>query len=291
MKQSYLLFQSRMHSSVAFASRAACTRPRGARAPRRFKGSAQSATPRFRLVIDCVCVRHHSGQRPQQVKMTTTLRRSVVNEEEEQEWAWVQPTLSKRQSERAVKNWHRLMVKTGFLMTVAPQETLLNQWEDQASPGPSRTVPEGEKSKKGKNVTRSKRRDDLNYVGDPMAPTGKKYPLDRLKCLHRHEDGLSMMTAGGGRGADGPMYWWVCQGCGSRWKRITKEQAKKPPAPPAEPPPARNTKKPLQPRLTPDQRRTPEPNPREEKFQEHDVEMELIPGPASSATGSGTPSR
>ena len=250
------------------------------------KGSAFHATPRYSIVLRRACILLHTGHRHRM----STLRQAIVSEEE-QEWALVQPTLTKKQTERAERNWRRLMIKLGFCITVTAQEQLLNLWEDRAtaqSSGSSRTLPE-DAPKKSKNVSRNPRRDDLDHVGDPMPPTDKKYIIDRTKCIHRHEDGRSMLTAGGGRGASGPMYWWVCQGCGSRWKRITKEEAKEPPAPPAEPPPPRSTKKPLQPRLTPDDRRTPEPNPREEKFQENDVEMELIPGPSTSATGSGNP--
>ena len=113
-----------------------------------------------------------------------------------------------------------------------------------------------------------------------------------------------MLTAAGGKGVSGPTYWWVCQGCGSRWERKSKEQAKEPPAPPVDPPPIRKTKAPLQPRLTPGDRRTPELSPKdidphtylrllgEEKYkgtEDNENDVEMIPGPSSSATGSGNP--
>jgi len=78
--------------------------------------------------------------------------------------------------------------------------------------------------KKAAAAKKKPRRDDLSYIGAPMPPTSRTFPLNRNRCHHQNDQKESLLQANGGRAGTKLIYWWTCAGCGSRWKRISEEE-------------------------------------------------------------------
>jgi len=116
-----------------------------------------------------------------------------------------------------VKAWQRIVLRLFMFIDQMVKNTVLDSWmQERTVPAPV-TPPSllsgGQRSKKDSHKATA-----AGKLRTQEKPMNGSFPNDRTTCSHKKE----LLVAGGGRG---PSYWWHCKGCGSRWERVTEQEA------------------------------------------------------------------
>ena len=141
-------------------------------------------------------------------------------------WEDVVPQVTAQQRQaRVVLRYTRVMRKLLWAVAVGAMTRVLRSWQRQTlADDPQETQIQDQPSSKKAAAKKKPRRDDLSYIGAPMPPTSRAFPLNRNRCNHLNDQNVSLLQANGGRAGAKLIYWWTCSGCGSRWKRINQEE-------------------------------------------------------------------
>ena len=127
---------------------------------------------------------------------------------------------------RAQFAWKRTTLKLIYMVLLNTAKKVERHWEAKALQQDQQLV---KTPVKAQSATQTQRRDDLTGVGEAVAPTDKKYPVDRTTCTHQDQAGKSALRAQGGQRRCQktrrmvPTHLWVCLSCGSRWTRTNVE--------------------------------------------------------------------
>ena len=133
----------------------------------------------------------------------------------------IQHLTTEEKAKRAARNLERLTRRVLFFHLVMVQKKVLTHWEQIAAESQTvRNQIAAESTTARKTRPRMPPRHDLCFVGSPVPPTSKQYPVSRSVCNHE-----GMLMATGGRSSQGKFWTWTCSGCGSRWNRVTEEAA------------------------------------------------------------------
>ena len=137
---------------------------------------------------------------------------------------------AKAREARTLRRWTLLLRRIFYAFTVSNMWKVLKTWQKVSLEDgtPEATLHEDKTKKKAPPAAPKPRRDDLCYVGAPMAPTSRPYGIPRATCTHESPEKKSLLSACGGRAGVTVIYWWTCSGCGSRWNRVSEEQALNP---------------------------------------------------------------
>ena len=140
-------------------------------------------------------------------------------EDEEWEIPLTQAQEAKRQT-KILSGWSRMVMRTIFMWVAALKESVQERWIA-AQPAPPALEMEAPKAKprktKGGGQTEKGRMKVV--IGLPLPKSiVREYAVDPTVCPHP----TPAMVAGGGRGDN---YWWTCKHCGSRWQRLSEEEA------------------------------------------------------------------
>ena len=178
----------------------------------------------------------HSNKQPQKKTF-----RDQLEEDSESEESTRSSHSPRRTPKRSIQSYGRLVRRILYLRVLAVLNKVRDHWDrlaleaDNIEMRPlAVAVPTKAESKKKKTKPR---RDDLTGVGAVVAPTSRVYPVSRSICNHTCHDGDSLLQATGGcgkskqNGSIEPIYWWVCQACGTRWERIAGDTSVQAPPP------------------------------------------------------------
>jgi len=144
--------------------------------------------------------------------------------EDSSEWE-LATAVARRSPEKILKiekSWCRIGKRILFAMAVANQNKVLKRWEQLGAALDQAPLAQYHSAKTAHTSIRKPRRDDMCYVGQPIPRTKslRTFPQEASRCPHE-----GMLIATGGRSGNQPTFYWMCQGCGSRWLRVSKEQA------------------------------------------------------------------
>ena len=162
-----------------------------------------------------------------------TSRNSIASrleaETSEVEMEEVEPKDREAISKKALTAWRRTALRLIYEVILNTLKRVERHWEMKALQHNQQT---NSHITKARSAMQKLRRDDLTGVGEAVAPTSKKYPVDRKVCTHQDMTGLSALKAQGGQMTCKvtrrpiPMYLWVCTSCGARWSRIRTDPNK-----------------------------------------------------------------
>ena len=128
----------------------------------------------------------------------------LLEADSDDEDGWI-PVKNQPQKEKIVSSrWKRITLRAFFAMMVAVKTMVLKVWEKEVTDGPPKDIPHGSPMKK------PMKRTDLCFVGKPIPPTSRPYPLPRTQCVHRNEAKETLLVAAGGKNKIGKIYWWTC---------------------------------------------------------------------------------
>jgi len=144
----------------------------------------------------------------------------------------VPPVTAQQRLNRVVLRYTRVVRRLLWAVAVGAKTRVLRSWQRQAIADDQRESQLQDPPTCKKAAAKKKpRRDDLSFVGKPMPPTNRAFPISRDWCNHlTDQKGLtspsnpSLLQANGGRAGTRLIYWWTCAGCGSRWQRISEEE-------------------------------------------------------------------